>query len=107
MVTITDGSTAVSTSEIDLFTPVVGDNTYGCKIYLNPMDVGDQYVFRLYDYDGTSASYKGYIVIPKFGKQPTDELVLFFAPIFAHRYKLTAQKVSGTDRTFNWSRGVY
>lgn len=107
MVTIIDGSTTVTSVETNLFSTVTGDKSYGCKIYLDPMDVGDSYIFRVYSYDATGAVEKKGYPTPRNGKATPDDQFLYFAPIFAHRYRVTAQKISGTDRTFHWERAEF
>ena len=107
MVTIQDGSVLVTSSETDLFSIVVGDKSYGCRIYLDPITTGDSFIFRQYVGDaGGTFTRKGKPVIQDGPPNPEDQY-LYYAPEFAHRYKVTAQKLTGTDRTLKWERAEF
>ena len=105
MVTLIPGSTAVSTTEVDLFTPVTVTKTYGCTIYVDPVGASDEFIFKQYVYDQTAAAYKLEKKHTVKGSQTL--LSLIFNPVATSRYKVTGQKISGTDRTFNWERAEY
>lgn len=107
MVTITDFSTAVSTSEVDLFSVQVADKTYGCRIYLDVMDVGDEYIFRVYVGNAAGSFTTKEKPVRVSGKANPDDVAVYYAPEFAHRYKVTGQKIKGSDRTFKSELGVY
>lgn len=104
MPTKTSAATLVTSAETDLFATVVSDSYHSCKINLSPIAVGDEFVFRLYTYDETLAALDVELTIPKSGKQ--NDKFLRFNPVADSHFKITGQKIKGTDRTFNWTRWV-
>lgn len=97
-------SGTISTTEVDLFTPVISDSYHSVSIFLDTILAGDSFVFRSYIYDDTAAAYKLAYAETKSGVQ--DLPVLTFNPVANSHFKITAQKQSGTDRTFNFTRWV-
>ena len=104
MPTKTTGATAVTTTETDLFSVVTSDSYHSCSISLGLMVSGDVYVFRCYGYDDTLGGATLNYTETKSGIQT--ETKLTFNPIAESHYRVTAQKISGTNHTFNWTRWV-
>ena len=99
MPTPTSFSVAVTTTETTLGNPIT-TQYHSCKISnLDVMVSGDIYVFRMYSYDETSTTYKLELTETRSGVQT--ETVLRFNAIADTHFKVTAQKISGTDHTFN------
>lgn len=105
MPTKTSGTSAsIGTTETDLFTPIVSDSYHSCSINLDVLQSGDVFVFRLYGYDDVTTTYELELTETKSGVQT--ETILRFNPVASSHYKITAQKISGTNRTFNFTRWV-
>ena len=104
MPTKTAFATAVTSTETDLFSVVTSDAYHSCSINLDVMLTGDVYVFRCYGWDDTAGTAELCYTETKSGVQT--ETILTFNPIAMSKYRVTAQKVSGTNRTFNWTRWV-
>ncbi len=102
MVTITDGSTAISTSEVNLFDETTLQH-YATWIDCSIMGASDVYVIRLRVQDKLSAgTEREFLEETLTGVQDPP---MFFIPYLpTDKYEVSMQKTSGTDRTFLWRR---
>ena len=104
MPTKTSGSTAVTTTETDLFGVVTSDSYHSANVNLDVILSGDVYVFRCYGWDDTAGTDELCYTEVKSGVQTESKLT--FNPIAESKYRVTAQKIAGTNRTFNWTSWV-
>ena len=95
------GSQASTTSEANFFAVTVSGH-HSFKINLTPMQAGDKIRINVYDYDATGAAYV-------LEDQYEFENVQAFPHYSTHwvcsqQYKVTIQRLAGTDRTYNYTR---
>lgn len=102
-----NGSQSVTSSETDLFTAVTSLKTYFCYVSCHNMASGDIFVIRTYVKDENTSTtrvlYKDIITYGLIQNQP----IYFVPPVPTNSFKVTIQKLSGTDRTFTWVRGSF
>ena len=100
---LTDGSTPITTTETDLFTPVTPLKYHTIWISLAPMVAADEYTVRVYVKDAVAGAERLYTETAYVGVQAKP--AVYLAPILMDFFKVTMQKIAGTDRTFLWRRG--
>lgn len=102
-----DGSQAVTSSETFLFVAITDERTYFCHIFCHNMTSGDVYDIRTYINDKnastTRVEYKDRISFSDVENKP----VYYIPPIPTDSFRVSIQKISGTDRTFTWRRGSF
>ena len=100
-----NGSTASTASEATLSEITSDDDAYwGAMVYVpSAFTTGDQVTLKYYIYDINAATITAKII---YAKTITDsqaaEPGIYFPPIAGKRYRLTIQRILGTDRTFTW-----
>jgi hypothetical protein len=95
-------NTATSTaSEVDLFDITVA-GSHAFKIFLNNMVAGDKIRIRVYDWDDEGSTYR---LQDEMIHENAQTLVSWVTPFVAsQRYKVSLQRLAGTDRDYNWCR---
>lgn len=96
----TDVATSTA-SEVDLFDiNLAGSHAF--KIFLNNMVAGDKIRIRIYDWDGEGAIYRLHEELIYENAQTLLSWMTVFVP--SERYKVSLQRLAGSDRTYNWTR---
>ena len=102
-----DGSQAVTDAEVELFAAQTDEKTYWCKVFCNDMMAGDTYIIRTYVQDENASTtrvlYEDEVTFSDIEDQPT----YYIPPVPTNSFRVTMEKLSGTDRTFTWRRGTY
>jgi len=102
-----DGSQAVTTAETFLFVAQTTPATYFCYVHTNAMAAGDVYIIRTIVQDAnasvTRVLYEDTIKFSDIDGQPT----YYIPPIPTQSFRVSIQKITGTDRTFTWQRGTF
>ncbi len=101
--TLTDGSQLIGVGETDLFTPITILKYHSVWISLNPMLAADEFTIRVYMKDASAGAERPYIERTFTGVQSPP--AIYLAPILMDFFKVTMQKITGTDRTFLFRRG--
>jgi len=102
VITFAHGTQTTTTSEADLWTPVIGDKYRKTYINLKNMLSGDTFVFKLYIWNEELGEY---FEIQRVTKTDAQTPVGFSMGFDAStRYKLTVQKTAGTNRSITWLR---
>lgn len=102
-----DGSQPVDSSETFLFTAQTTLATYFCYIFCHNMAEGDVYRIRTYVKDeNTSTTRVLYNDKVRF-KDIDGNPVYYIPPIPTNSFRVSIQKIEGTDRTFTWVRGTF
>ena len=100
-----NGSTATTASEATLSEITSDDDAYwGGMVYVPATFTGtDSVILKWYIYDINAATITAKIIYAKTitGDQSA-EPGIYFPPIAGKRYRLTIQRLAGTDRTFTW-----
>jgi hypothetical protein len=100
-----NGSTATTASEATLSEITSDDDAYwGAMVYVpSTFTTGDSVIMKFYIYDINATTITGKIV---YARTITDsqaaEPGFYFPPVAGKRYRLTIQRLLGTDRTFTW-----
>lgn len=94
--------TATSTaSEVDLFDiNLAGSHAF--KIFLKNIQDGDKIRIRVYDWDDETPEYVLHDEIIFENLQTLKSWVTPF--VASQRYKVSLQRLAGSDRTYNWTR---
>lgn len=103
MVSLTDGSQLVTGAEVQLFAAQTALRYYTIWIFLNPMVAADEFTIRIYVQDAAAGTERLYSERALVGVQ--SEPSFYLAPILMDHFRVTIQKIAGTDRTFLWRRG--
>src|SRR5687768_8986695 len=89
---------SVTASEQDLFTPIVGENYYGIKIYTHNINTND-IIIIFYDYDPVGAVYRE---LDRYTQTGTStDTAKFFTLIPQRRFKVTVQRTIGSNYNIN------
>ena len=97
-----NGSTTTTATEAPLF-DIVGDRDYSCWLFLQNMQAGDTFVFKVYVKDDLDLDFMRLWKPDVFGGVQTEQAV-FVGNIPASQYKITVQRTAGTDRVVDWMR---
>ncbi len=100
---LSDGSTLITTTETELFAAITTLKYHSIWIFLDPMLVGDEYKIRVYVKDASGGTERGYTESVFIDVQSPPGVYL--PPILMDYFRVTIQKIAGTDRTFKWRRG--
>lgn len=92
-------------SEVDLFT-ITAEGNYAFKIFVNNMQNGDKIRVRVYDWDAEASGGAGAYTLHEEliweNAQTLTSWITTFVP--TQRYKVSLQRLAGTDRDYNWCR---
>ena len=103
MPTLFDGSTLITITETDLFTPVTTTKYHTIWISLSPIVAADEYTIRVYIKDAVAGTERLYVERTFIDVQA--QPAFYLAPILMDFFRVSMQKITGTDRTFLWRRG--
>ena len=101
----TDGATATTASEATLSEITSDDAAYwGAMVFVPAAFTGtDSVTIKFYTYDNEAATITGKIQYVKTILGSQAAAPTFYIPLVpCLRYRLTIQRIAGTDRTFNW-----
>lgn len=102
-----DGSLLTTASEQDLFVAQTSDLTYWCKVNLHNLVSGDAVRIKTYVNDSNATTpriiYNDRVSFSHINGDP----VYYIPPIPTDSFKVTIQRVAGSDRTITWRRGSY
>ncbi len=102
-----DGSQAVTSSETFLFAAITTTSAFFCYVHCHNMAAGDEYIIRTYVKDENAATtrilYEDTVRFIDIEDEPT----YYIPPVPTESFRVSIQKVAGTDRTFTWQRGTF
>lgn len=102
--TKTAGTITTTTTEADLF-DVSGDKDYSCWIFLQNMQAGDSYEFKVYVYNVGEPNMRIYRSETFTGSVGgTGEPAVFVPNLPTSQYKITVKRLAGVDRVVHWTR---
>ena len=96
-----DGNITTTSSEQNIF-DVTGEAHYSFYIFCDAMVAGDKIQIKIYVYDSEDTTYRVIETIPLEGAQPDPAYFYSFLP--NQQYKVTIQRILGTDRNYSWQR---
>lgn len=104
VLTFVDGSQAVTSAETDLFSTVTADKHFACWVFCHNMAAGDTYKARIYVYDQNAGAERVYKTKQFTFEDLAGDPAVFLPFVPSKRYRVSLQKIAGTDRTFTWQR---
>lgn len=102
MVSLTDGSQAVTDTETDLFDLDVPTNYFAVWIDLTPITGADTFLIKVYVDEANAGIERTYLEESMVGVQ--DPSMIYIPPIPADHLRVTMQRTGGSNRTFEWRR---
>jgi hypothetical protein len=81
---------------------VTDDGVYQCFLDLNALLKGDVFAFRVYEKVG-SASTQRVVFEVRFANAQSEPVWVSPSLILIHGWTMSLNKISGTDRTIDWS----
>jgi len=102
LVSLTDGSQAVTDTETNLFDLDAADLFYAVWIDLTPILAADTFVIKVYVDEANAGTERTYLDETMVGVQ--DPSMIYIPPIPADHIRVTMQRTAGTNRTFEWRR---
>jgi hypothetical protein len=97
-----NGTTTTDGSEQTLF-DITSDAHFATWIFAHNMQAGDSIVIKVYVYDDNAATYRVYETQTLSGVQSLGTAT--FSPFVpTRRYKVSIQRIAGTDRAYTWMR---
>ena len=93
-------TTNVNGTETNLFATIVENAKYTCTVFTSGMGALDIYIFRRYVFDSDNNQLVLFDTITLDGVQIP--ATLYFDEVTAQEFKITAQKLTGTNRSFSW-----
>ena len=102
-----DGSQATTASEVQLFAAQTSNLTYWCKVNLHNMVSGDVIRIKTYVNDSNASTARVLYDDRVSFSHAKDEPVYYIPPTPTDSFRVTIQRVSGSDRTVTWRRGSY
>jgi|SRR5687767_22931 len=89
---------SVTTSEQDIFTPIVGENYYGIYVFTHNISTNDIRII-FYVYDPVGAVYRE---IDRYEQTGTSNDTAHFFPLLPHRrFKVTVMRTIGSNYNIN------
>jgi hypothetical protein len=102
-----DGSQATTSSEVELFTPITLDLTSWCTVNLHNLVSGDAIRIKTYVYDVNTTTIRVIYNDRVSYSHIKDDPVYYVPPLPTDNFRVTIQRVAGSDRTVTWRRGSY
>ncbi len=102
MVSLIDGSQAVTDSETNLFDLDSTDLFYAVWIDLTPITGADTFVIKVYVDEANAGIERTYLEETMVGVQ--DPSMIYIPPIPCDHIRVSMQRTGGSNRTFEWRR---
>ena len=96
-----DNNITTTASEQNLF-DITGDAHYATYIFTHNMASGDNITIKVYVKDQNGSAMRLFDTITLQDAQANPAYFISFLP--AKQYKVSIQRISGTDRNFTWQR---
>jgi len=96
-----DGTQASTASEVNLF-DITDDRSFALWLFTHNMIAGDELLVKVFVKDensGTMRRYQKYLLV---GLQDNPAKYIPFVP--TKQYRVTIQRLVGSDRTYTWQR---
>ena len=96
-----DGNVTTDGTEQNLF-DITADNHFATWIFTHNMASGDSVTIKVYVYDNNATTLRLYESVTLTDAQSIPAMFIPFIP--TKEYKVSIQRVAGTDRNYTWQR---